>query len=276
MAIDWTQGYAASWRVERIDPRTWSPCGIMRSVESIEIERDCTDDAPLLETASMTVTSAALDAFEAGWLRITMEATQGMASEAVPVATLWFDAESGKYDKGYREDKLAGRSVLFQASGDDALVGDGAFVPRGADGAQWCADMLASLIDAPVSARGGFEMERPYVFDLGASVIEAVWALLKSFGWCIQVDGSGEVALLPMPTEPALVLDREGAAVLLPSVGYKDGTRSYTREFSPNVHPFSIVRGMLPERGLDGDYRVRTQKLTCDRGITVQEEVGWL
>ena len=275
MALDWSQGYVSSWRVERIDPRTWSPCGTLYGVESIEVERDGTDEAPLLETAAMTVTSAALDEFEPGWHRITMEAVQGMASEAVPVATVWLDADSGTYDKGYREDKLVGRSVLYQAAGDNAVLGDGAFAPKGADGARWCADALGAFIDAPVSTAGGFELERAYVFDLDDSVLQSCWALLKAYGWCMQVDGRGEVLIMPLPDKPALVLDRDGAATLQPAVAYKDGTRTYKREYAPNVHPFDIVRGMLPERGLDGDYRVLTQKLTCSRGIIVEEAVEW-
>ena len=274
MAVDFAQGYASSWRVERIDPRTWGPCGRLGGVETIEIDRDGTDDAPLLETASLTVSGAALEQFEPGWFRITMEAVQGGSSEAVPIATVWLESESGRYDKGYREDTLRGLSVLHQAAAEDAVLPDGSFVPKGADGASWCAELLAAHIDAPITVQGGFEMPRSYVFDLGSNVLEAVWQLLKAFGWCMQADGRGEVSILPLPTEPAIALDRTGAATMLPEVSYSDGTRSYTREYAPNVHPFSVVRGMMPERALDGLYRVRTQKLSCTHGVTVQEEVA--
>ena len=50
--------------------------------------------------------------------------------------------------------------------------------------------------------------------------------------------------------------------------------RSYTREYWPDVHPLSIVRGALPKAGLSGDMRVQTQSITCGKGITVHEVAG--
>ena len=56
---------------------------------------------------------------------------------------------------------------------------------------------------------------------------------------------------------------------------------SYTREFADNVYPFSLVRASVPNQGIDGDLRVRTQQITLDQGITVQETAvkeikGWV
>lgn len=48
--------------------------------------------------------------------------------------------------------------------------------------------------------------------------------------------------------------------------------RTYTREFSPDVYPYSIVRGSIGSVGLSGDMRVVSQSLMCDNGITVTEE----
>lgn len=48
--------------------------------------------------------------------------------------------------------------------------------------------------------------------------------------------------------------------------------RTYTREWWPNVHPFSIVRGSMASVELDGDLRVVSQTLTCGLGITVEEQ----
>ena len=271
MAIDFTHGYAASWRVDRVDPSTWEPRGALRGVDSIAIDRDGTDKAGLLESAALTVTSQALEAFEPGWYRVTMDATQGTYSQSVPVATLWLEPKSGTYDKGYRSDTLEGRSVLRQAS--ESVMGDGAYAPKGADGAAWAANALAACIDAPVSTVGGFELADSVVFDLGASVLSAAWAVLRSADWCIFIDGRGEVSIAPLPTEPALRLDRNGARIMQPSVTHRDGKLTYKREWMPNVHPFSLVYGALPERGLDGLYRVRTQKLACSMGIVVEESV---
>lgn len=48
-------------------------------------------------------------------------------------------------------------------------------------------------------------------------------------------------------------------------------TRSYAREWWPDVHPGSVVRGTIATVGQDGLFRVETQQLNCDKGITVEE-----
>ncbi len=48
--------------------------------------------------------------------------------------------------------------------------------------------------------------------------------------------------------------------------------RSYTREYAPNVYPYSIVRATL--NSLDGDYRVVSQSIECGNGIVVTEKVA--
>lgn len=49
-------------------------------------------------------------------------------------------------------------------------------------------------------------------------------------------------------------------------------TRSYTREYAPNVFPYSIIRGSID--GLLGDYRVESQSIECGNGITVNEKAS--
>ena len=46
--------------------------------------------------------------------------------------------------------------------------------------------------------------------------------------------------------------------------------RSYTREYAPNVYPYSIIRASID--GLLGDYRVDSQSIDCNNGITVNEK----
>lgn len=48
--------------------------------------------------------------------------------------------------------------------------------------------------------------------------------------------------------------------------------KEYTREFAPNVYPYSIIRATL--NGLDGDMRVNSQSINCGNGITVDEKVS--
>lgn len=269
MAIDFNHGYTASWRVCKVDAGTWEPCGDVHGIETITIERDGGDKAPMLESATVTATLPAAERFEPGWHRIYMDAVQGRYSESVPIATLWLEAASGVWSKGARIDEIKGSSVLLQAS--EQKIGDGSYAPIGIDGADWARRTLAASIDAPVTATGGFELARSIVFDLKATVLAAVWAVLKEGGWCIVVDGHGDVSIEPMPAEPALTIDRDGASIVMPRVTSRNGTLAYRREWQPGVHPFSIVRGVLPESGFDGDYRVKTQRLTCGKGIVVEE-----
>lgn len=269
--MDWTKGYTSRWRVYRIDKRTWEPSDELGGVESAEIDRSCNDAVPMLETASMTVTRPALEEFEPGWYRIVMEATQGTSGESVALSTVWLEAQSGTYDKGYREDKLDGRSTLWQAA--DTPIGDGAYAPKGADGAAWAADALAAVIDAPVNVEGGFELTDHIVFDLGSSVLKAVWSVLGPYGWCLRIDGRGEVHVMAIPTKPALTLDRAGSCVLMPKTAWSASGITYTREYATDVYPYDVVDGMVPESGLDGLYRVKSQKLTCDKGVGIEETV---
>lgn len=46
--------------------------------------------------------------------------------------------------------------------------------------------------------------------------------------------------------------------------------RTYTREYAPDVWPYSIVRASID--GLEGDRRVTSQTLTCNYGVTLQEK----
>lgn len=45
--------------------------------------------------------------------------------------------------------------------------------------------------------------------------------------------------------------------------------KSYSREYAPDVYPYSIIRASL--NGLDGDIRVQSQTISCDHGIKVSE-----
>ena len=46
---------------------------------------------------------------------------------------------------------------------------------------------------------------------------------------------------------------------------------SYSREWWPEVMPYSLVRATLSEHGIQGDLRVVKQDLTCGKGVTVSE-----
>ncbi len=270
--MDWTRGYESTFRVGRVDGITWEMTEELRGTVEITVDRDGTDGAPMLETASIKALSGASEPFEPGYLRVMMDAVQGSTAESVAVATLWFDNRRGKHDRGYRECDLEGRSVLFGAA--DSAIGNGAYAPKGANGARWCADVLASRIDAPVSVDGdGFELAENIVFDLDSSALAAVWSVLGPHGWTMHIDGRGEVHIREKPAVESLTLDWEGACILLPGTSYDGDEVTYTREWQPDVYPFSIVRAVLPSCGLEGTYEVSTQRIKCDKGMLTEESV---
>lgn len=49
---------------------------------------------------------------------------------------------------------------------------------------------------------------------------------------------------------------------------------SYTREFWPGVHPYSLVRATLVNNGIEGDLRVLSQDINCGHGVTIAETAG--
>ena len=49
-----------------------------------------------------------------------------------------------------------------------------------------------------------------------------------------------------------------------------ENERSYTREYTPGVYLYDIVRGSIP--GLEGDMWVKDQTVNCGKGITVEEK----
>ena len=48
--------------------------------------------------------------------------------------------------------------------------------------------------------------------------------------------------------------------------------RTYTREYAPNVHLYSLVRASID--GLQGDLRVASQSIDCGNGIKVTERAS--
>lgn len=51
-------------------------------------------------------------------------------------------------------------------------------------------------------------------------------------------------------------------------------SRTYTREWVPDIYPGSVVRGSLASVSLDGDMRVTNQSIACGNGITVNEQAS--
>lgn len=332
-SVDFGGGYSSSFRLMRVDPSTWADADEIGGLVSASVERDRSND--LMESGSVTLLATEPPSGEV-WARIEMLADSGTAVERHAIATLLLFPGQCKATMGGIEVEMAGRSVLAPA--DDVVLLAGTYAPLGADGAEYAASLLRECIPAPVHVHGGFKLSDHVVFARGTTYLEAAWMLLDTAGWCMQVDGRGEVTIMPMPDEPSLLLDKAGARMLGTEVQVDDGLsevpnrviavqdelvamavdetdsptsyptrgryvdlyeesptlvdgetlqayanrrlleetnlrgkRSYTREFWPGVYPFSLVKGSLPEVGLDEYMRVLSQSLEIGAGTMVSE-----
>ena len=215
--LDWYSGYTSEWRVLHIDPETWSPDGDLPNCSSVSISKDA--DSELLETCSLDVDLlASQEAFDEGWYRIQMIATQGPACELINVATMLFSADSGNIDKGRNTMSVSGTSVLRPAADRKMKLGD--FIAKGDNGAEYAARLLRECIVPQVSVVGnGFTVDNYIVFDEGTSYLEAAWEILDTGGWIIRIDGNGLVTICEKPEDAALVVSY-GEAKIEPGVSY--------------------------------------------------------
>ena len=134
--MDWSQSYSTSWRIFRVNRETWADAEQITNADKVDITR--TADGELLESGSMEVTGQ----FAADYYRIVMTAEQGGDVERVDVATLLFNVNSGKVDKGVITQTADGYSVLYPASKTVVLMGE--YAPAGVDGARYAGDLLRS------------------------------------------------------------------------------------------------------------------------------------
>lgn len=338
--IDWTSSYSAVWRAFVVNSATWADGEQIAGIASAQVTRDGTGDAPMLESGSITLDHAVGDDFGECYVRLAMTATQDGGAQRVDVCTLRCLSTGGNVHHGHDEMTLTGQSVLLPASKRSLWSCGRTYAPQGADGAEWAYGVLRDVLHAPVVLAGSFTLDDHVVFDAGDSVLKAVWAVLKAGNHVLSIAGNGTVTIQPLPTQPALSLDKAHAALLGTTMGHEldwsevpnvysvvvdEGewsatnddadsvtstvsrgyvadvvdtaptrvngetyaqyaermlaeqstvldTRTYTREWWPDVAPNSIVRGSMPSVLLDGDMRVQTQTLACGRGITVTEK----
>ena len=332
--MDWSKSYSSTWRVYRVNRDTWANAERVAGIDSIDITR--TADGAMLESGSLSITGE----IEPDYYRIVLIAEQGGSILKVDVATLLFGITDGAIDYGRTESSVEGRSVLYPASVSTIVAGE--YAPKKADGAEYAAELLRGAINAPVKVEGSFELNDSLVFEIGSTVLEAVWQILNAGpdgGYIIQIDGSGVVHIGPRPTDPALVIDSQGKGILLNGIEYTsdiseipnryiviegntvtiatnenevssvstvsrgftvdvvdtsptpvngetygeyakrklhelsvlEKEHSYTREYTPDVYIYSIIKASIAE--LSGDLRVKSQSIRCEYGITVSETV---
>ena len=282
--MDWSAGYGATWRVYRVDRRTWADAELLGGVSDVSVERDCDEDAPLLERGSMTVDAAVGSAFREGYYRVVMTATQGVESVRVDVATLLCCSVSGDVNRAVDVREVMGRSVLYPAS--TAELEPGSYAPAGVDGVRFCAGLLRASINAPVVTRGSFTLDQHLVFDNGTKVLAAVWTVLDAGGYVLQVAGDGTVSIVPKPSEPDLVLDRAHARLLHPGIhhelDYSEVPNRYTASdgaeeaVAVNDDPASVTstvtRGWVHDVRDDSPKRVNGETLQSYADRRLEEE----
>lgn len=335
--IDYRKSYSAVWRVFRVDELTWQDAELIGGIDSIQVTRSCSGNAPMLESGTMTLTGD----FERGYYRIVMHATQDVETGRVDVATLLCESNKDTRNYGTKQPSVTCNSVLYPAYTQRIL--DGLYIPARADVVQFVAELLRGCLKAPVEVEGGFSISDFYWFDFGIRILEAAWEALDLGGYVMQIDGRGTVHIRPRPSTVALELDGANISLLdtkvqtdfntssvpnryiaksdttvavavndnpesdvstvsrgyiydeidespatvdnetLPQYAIRrlhelstsiSETRSYTREYWPDVYPFDIVKGSLDSIGIDGDMRVMNQTLKCGYGITVSEQAA--
>ena len=337
--LDWSRSWTAHWRVHRVERSTWADGARLEGVTKLTVQRDATGDAPLLETASMTLVG---DEPPVDYYRLVLIAEQGGTWERQDIATMLYERTKGIADHGVRTLTLAGRSVLWPAS--VRVMPLTAYAPSGADGAQYVARLLRTCVHCPVSVvtGGGFVLASNVVHEPGTTYLQAAWDVLRAGNHTMIVDGSGAVTIVPVASSPSLTLDAAGAALLRPGIEYTldysdvpnryiavddlasavavndsptsptstvtrgcyvdeydsspvrvDGEtlgayaqrrlrelsvvaseRTYTRKWTPDTYPGSVVRGSMSSVELEGDLRIVTQRLECGAGIEVSERAA--
>lgn len=215
--IDWFEPYSIDWKVFRVNEDTWDDDSLLEGVTDITIDKDCTDSVPLIETSTMTVNLDVDDEFEDGWYRLVGYVYQNGTYERVPIATMQYQITSDEVDYAVAKADVKGQSVLVPAQ--DTSMRNGAYVPKGADGAYWVWEQLDRCLSCPVFVVGnGFTLDNYVVYDSGDSVLSACWNVLDAGKWCLQIDGDGVVYILERPKEPSIEIGVDGLRLLMPTI----------------------------------------------------------
>ena len=223
--MDWSRNYNAVWRVFKVDEATWQDSQLIGGVDSVSVTRSCGTKAPMLESGTMTVTGD----FERGYYRIVMNATQGVETTRVDVATLLCDSTKSTRNYNVKQSSVSCNSVLYPASVQVML--DGSFMPAGASVAQYVAELLGNCIKAPIEVDDDFTISTYYWFDFGNSILDCAWEALNLGGFVMQIDGRGTVHIKEKPSEVVLELDGANASLLGTSVTSDFNTSSVPNRY---------------------------------------------
>ena len=250
---DWSRAYTASWRVRRVDPASWECVADVAGVTSATVSRDV---GSLMESADLSLSLGPGESVAPGWVRIEAVVEQDGGAEVVPVSTVMLTEGGATFARGLRDTQAKGLSVLWPASVRHFARGTTA--PKGTDGAAWVARLLASCIDAPVAAEGGFELSDHVVFTSGQTYLDGALQVLAAAGWRLRVDGRGEVTVCAPATEPALEVTPASVA---------DGIK-LDADLSDVPNAYVAVDGAEVARAYDEDPASPTS--TVSRGYVVE------
>jgi len=263
VSVDWTKSYSSSWRVMRVNEFTWADEEILTGVDSISISRDCSDDVPLLETASLEVSQEVGASLPFAFYRVEMIASQNGSENLEVLGTFLFGKSDKTTDKNRDILSLNGQSVLWPAS--KRYMNDGDYAPKGFDGADYCVRLLRKSLPfgVKISAEGSFTLDDHIVFDHSSTYLDAVWYILDAAGWCIKLDGYGNITIQESPTEASLILDQAHACILFPEIKEdKDITEI------PNV--YKVIDGNVVVEVVN-DSETSETSTTSKLGIVIEE-----
>ena len=215
--IDWYDPYLVRWSVVSVNEDTWDDDTELEGAKAIGIDRDCTDSVPLIETSSLSLDRGIGNEFEDGWYRTIAYVFQNGTYERVPITTQQYSITDDEIDYGAMSVTARGRSVLLPAQ--ETKMRNGAYVPKGSDGAYWVWDQLNRCLKAKVFVvGGGFTLDSYVVYDSGDTVLSACWNVLDRGKWCLQIDGDGNVYIMERPKEPSWEVDVDGLKLMKPGL----------------------------------------------------------
>ena len=184
------------YRVYSVDAGTWADSYTIDGFIEAKVTRSL--DGGLIESGTLTFDSEASETFSDGYYRVA-RMDDGVRTD---IATLLCRADGGTNNRGRRSTEVIAYSVLKPAGTMRLIKGE--YAPSGADGAAFAADMLRGCIAAPVVASDSFRISGNIVFDIGSTVLDAVWKVLDAGGFTMQVTGDGAVAIIPKDTAEAV------------------------------------------------------------------------
>lgn len=224
---DWAMPYTCQWRVFEVNTETWADAERVTGFAQLKVNEDLANE--LLQTGSMALDVPSGEQPRERYLRVALTAESVDSRERVDVCTMLWRGTSGTEDRGRDRLSLVGSSVLYPAS--RTALPDMYYAPQGANGAEFAADMLRSVLAAPVEVIGsGFTIDSPHHFGTDKKVLAGVRELLGAGNHVIQITGRGTVTIMPRPTVASLAITRENARIIANGIGHKgDPTEIHNR-----------------------------------------------